>query len=110
MAKENIKVLIKRPKQDPTMEVIPNTLEALQGIVEGFIETYTFAKGQCIICNEEGYLLKMPYAAHICGIMFRGPIIFVGVDGEDFTDTPLSYGEFKRCFPTLWEEIDDGNN
>lgn len=106
MAKK-IKVFIKRVGREPTMEVIDNELSALQGIVGGYIETCTLGNGRMvIICNEEGFIKNLPYSASVSGIMFRGNLVFAGVDGDEFADVPLSYGEFKKQYPTLWEEED----
>ena len=51
---KQISVLIKEPGKKPRRESIPNTLEALQRVVGGYIETVTFASDVVIICNEEG--------------------------------------------------------
>lgn len=83
-----ISVLIKEPGKKPRRESIPNTLEALQKVVGGYIETVTFASDVVIICNEEGRLKNLPYNCNLFGIPFVGTIIFAGVDGEDFADLP----------------------
>ena len=41
MSKNEISVYVKMPGKPPEKQTIPNTLEALQGIVEGYIETTT---------------------------------------------------------------------
>ena len=41
-----------------------------------------------IICNEEGKLRGMPFNGRLLGEDFVGPLIFVGIDGEDFDDFP----------------------
>ncbi len=46
----------------------------------------------------------MPYNCSVLGIDFVGPIIFAGVDGEDFCDFPCSFQDFKYLFDHLWEE------
>lgn len=42
---------------------VPNTLEALQQAVGGYIEVVPLTEQLCVICNEEGKLLGLPPAA-----------------------------------------------
>ena len=100
-----ISVIIKQPGRVPYKTAISPTLENLQKTVGGGnIETVTFAADATIICNEEGRLRGMPYNCSVLGIDFVGPIIFAGVDGEDFCDFPCSFQDFKYLFDHLWEE------
>lgn len=92
----NISVIIKRPGKKPYHTYISDTLENLQNTVGGYIKTVTFAIDSCIICNEEGRLIGLPYNCSICGVDFVGTIIFVGVDGDEFTDYPASWSSFKQ--------------
>ena len=45
-----MKVIRIKPRCSPELMDIPNTLEALQKEVGGFIETLTFASDCCIVC------------------------------------------------------------
>lgn len=67
---------------------IPNTLEALQAEVGGYIEAVTLDAETVIICNEEGRLLGLEPNITINEYPFVGTILVVGVDGENFTDYP----------------------
>lgn len=98
-------VIIKRPGEPPRHVNMSLRLGNLQTYVGGYIETVALTSDCCIICNEEGRLQGMPYNCTICDIDFVGNIIFVGVDGDEFTDIPLPDGfkGFKRMFPRLWE-------
>lgn len=80
-----MKVIIKQPGKEPEVAEIENTLPALQQVVGGYIETVTLAADCCIICNEEGRLEGLPYNLTFCGVSFVGPILVVGVDGDEFT-------------------------
>lgn len=100
---DKIRVLSKRPGQPPRSVWMANSLENFQTAVGGYIETYTIAKNLAIICNEEGKLLGLPYNCNICGEDFVGDIVFVGVDGEQFTDLPVDYKTLKKLFAWLWE-------
>lgn len=83
-----IRVIRKRPGCLPELVQVENTLEALQQEVGGYIETVTFARDACIICNEEGRLMGLPYNVTYAGVDFVGTILIVGVDGEEFSDLP----------------------
>lgn len=72
----------------PEQIEIENTLEALQKQVGGHIEAVPIGSDFCAICNEEGRLLNLPYMGTINYIPFFGPVLLVGVNGEDFCDVP----------------------
>lgn len=88
----------------PYKTAISPTLKNLQNTVGGHIETFTFARNATIICNEEGRLLGLPYNCSILDVDFVGPIVFAGVDGDEFTDFPLGFPAFKELFRHLWED------
>ncbi len=71
---------------------IENTLEALQKQVGGYIETVTLVQEEAVmIVNEEGMLLGYginPVASLIAGTKIVGPVLIVGVDGEEFCNIP----------------------
>ena len=81
-----MKAIYKAPGNKPEIRDIPNTLEELQDTVGGYIEAHTFATDCCVICNEEGRLLGLPHNLRFLGVNWVGPILIVGVDGQDFTD------------------------
>ena len=87
MQKE-IRIYVKEPGKALKERTVPNTLEALQEIVGGYIETVTIASDCALVCNEEGRMLGLPRNCHFLGRIFVGTIFFVGVSGEDFTDCP----------------------
>jgi hypothetical protein len=67
-----IQVVIVEPFKKPYKKTIPNNLDAMQAIVNGYIEhvtigeTETGAKITAVI-NEEGKLLDLPYNRRIFG-------------------------------------------
>ena len=86
-----MKVLIKNPGDDGFRSiVIPNELQLMQQLVGGYIETVTIATDACVICNEEGRIQGMPHNCWFCGIEFVGPILIVGIDGDEFNDCPMT--------------------
>lgn len=98
-----IRVYIKAPGKEPELKEIENTLESLQQIVGGYIETVTLADNAVIICNEEGRLRDLPFNCHIFGGDFVGTIIFAGVDEDEFASWSLDPASTRILFPDLWE-------
>lgn len=74
------------------IEEIDNSLEDMQDMVEGYIETYPITEELIIICNEEGKLMNLPInlvvmlndkvVDYICGDIF----ITKGDGNGEFTD------------------------
>ena len=86
-----MRALYKTPTDPGFREIIvPNELKPLQELVGGYIESVTMAEDAAILCNEEGKVIGMPYNCEYLGIVFNGPILIVGVDGDEFTDAPMS--------------------
>lgn len=86
-----MRVLYKRPADVGFRQLnIDNDLSALQKLVGGRIEAVFISRDACVICNEEGRILGMPENCNFCGVDFAGPILLVGVDGDEFTDCPMS--------------------
>lgn len=97
-----IKTLVKGPKCPAHIEYVDNTLEGLQNLVRGYIESVTIEPGWCILCDEDGIAKRRYRNCEIEGIQFYGKIAIVGVDGEEFADF-TAYDEFKARYPQLWE-------
>ncbi len=72
-------VVIKEPGELPRMAAVSNTLETMQQLVGGYIETVTICSDFAIVCNEEGRLRGLPENVDVCGYSFVGTIVFVGV-------------------------------
>lgn len=89
--------VIKDPGEQPIVANIPNTLEALQKAVGGHIEAVTIASDLALICNEEGLIMWLPYNLTVCERTFAGPIVAVGVYGEEFVSlTPNQIRDVMR--------------
>lgn len=82
---------------------IENTLEALQSVVDGYIEVVTLVPGKAVmIVNEEGLLRGMApntIASAVANTQIVGSAVVVGVDGEDFTDIPE---DVEHCIRALF--------
>lgn len=102
-----IRAIIKRPDEKVGhVTNISNNLQNLQRNVGGFIETVTLCSDLVIICDEEGRLKGKPYNCTIAGVDFVGDIVVLGVDGEEFTDCPLSFSDWKEHFLGIHEGRD----
>jgi len=84
-----INVLIVEPNELPYEKEIPNTLEAKQEIVGGYIECTSILDDDSvsIICNEEGKINGLPLNRYIGHDIIAGTFIIAGDDYEN--------GEFK---------------
>lgn len=97
-----IKTLVKGPKCPAHIEYVDNTLEGLQGLIRGYIESVTFEPGWCVLCDKDGIAKRRYRNCEIEGVQFVGKIAIVGVDGDEFTDFTAS-NEFRTKYPQLWE-------
>jgi hypothetical protein len=79
---KNIKVVVCNVGEHPEVKDIPNTLEAFQGIVEGYIEVVRLSKEVLIVCNEEGKLMNLEPNVHTPNDILVGNLIFCGSDDE----------------------------
>lgn len=80
-----ILVCVKYPGEEPRVEpLFDNTLEAFQEAVGGYIEAVTLCTDLVLIVNEEGRIKGLPYNITICGCQLYGPVLAVGVNGEEF--------------------------
>ena len=89
-----MKIIKLLPGKEPERIEVENTLEALQKEVEGNIEAVTVSTDLAILCNEEGIWLMMKPNRVIMGHHFVGPLLFVGVDGEEFCSLSEESMEF----------------
>jgi len=55
-----ITVIVADPGEEIIRKTIPNTLEAFQSLVGGFIEPISLPDGRVLIVNEEGILYGLP--------------------------------------------------
>lgn len=81
MKSEFIRVFVIEMNKTSEERTIPNTLQAMQEIVGGYIEVSRAANGLLIICNEEGRLQGLP-ENKIIG--FVGTVFICREDGEEF--------------------------
>lgn len=105
--KDQIKVIIKRPYEPlGRTRAIPNTLECLQDLVGGYIETIHIAPGLLLICNEEGKLHQLPINFSTPHDIFCGTVVICGEDGEEFDDVPIPL-RIWESYLRIWKGGDD---
>lgn len=90
-----MRVLFKPVGQDAHPLEIPNTLQALQELVGGYIETITLTRHSCCIVNEEGRLKRLLPNFYLNGGLIVGNAVFVGVKGDGFRD--ITDDEITQC-------------
>jgi hypothetical protein len=88
---ETIKAIRMRPDEEPEEIQIENELRALQAEVGGYIETLPLGEGVIAVVNEEGKLEQLAPNCLLRGDLILGPILLVGVRGEDFCSIPEGY-------------------
>lgn len=92
-----ISAIVKRPDEKYGHKTnVSNTLENLQKTVEGWIEAVPIRDDMVIICNEEGKIIGLPQNMKIPHDILCGTIIVVGVDGDEFSDIPIDFQEWKQ--------------
>lgn len=85
MSKDKLRILVKRVGQPFEVQEIEHTLEAIQGIVGGYIEVAPYLPHPyVIVCNEEGKLMGLAPNFHFEGNTICGDAFVTKVDGEDF--------------------------
>lgn len=81
-------ILFKDVNQPIHSMFIPNSLRVMQQLVDGLIEPVQLTEKTTMICNDMGKLngMKKNFYLEPLNDWIFGPVIFVGVDGEDFCD------------------------
>lgn len=96
-----MRVIGKMPYRPAEVIEISNDLKTMQEYVGGKIEVSRAFADVDMICNEEGILERLPLNLNFMGIGIFGPVLFVGVKGEEFTDCPNAEwltNEINRCW------------
>lgn len=83
-----IRVLYKPVGKPLEERRIPNTLEACQELVGGYIEVVHIAENVICIVNEEGLILGLPKNPLGKRFPFVGDWFICGENDDEFTDVP----------------------
>ena len=92
-----MKIIYKEPNKPAVYKDIPNELEDLQELVNGWVEAHTITEDMVIICNEEGRIRQMPFNCHVF-TDWVGPIAFVGCKGDEFCDVPITLEDARQLY------------
>ena len=80
---EQLRVLKIEPGKAPEKVTMPNTLDAFQSAVGGYIETLGLDSGAVLVCNEEGKLMGLPANRQVGSDTIAGTFLIAGsADGE----------------------------
>ena len=109
MNDKTLKVLVVEPMQPCRVQEIPNTLDAMQAIVGGHIETaYPFSEPVTVVCHSEGKMLDLPYNRPLMdenGLPYDivcGTFFIAGVGAEDFVS--LTDDQIQR-YKSLYDNV-----
>lgn len=83
--RKRIRVVQKTVDGGWAVRMIPNTLEALQAAVGGYIETVKLTTELTIVCNEEGLILGLPFNEQLFNIPIHGDFLIVKTYRDNFT-------------------------
>ena len=78
-----MKVVVKRPGKPAAVKVIDGSLESMQDIVGGYIETFHIAQNVLCVVNEEGLVRDLPFNFTAPPFFVYGTAFFCGQQGED---------------------------
>lgn len=93
---KEILVVVKQPGKEPVSKTIPNTLEAYQKEVEGYIECVCF-RGYTMVCNEEGKITGLEPNFGFGDDVIMGNVIFTRSNSEgEFVS--LNEQDVKKVF------------
>ena len=99
-----IKAIIKRADEpvghvawiSPTLENLQKHVGDYKKQTGGFIEKVKVRKDMVVLCNKEGMILGLPKNVRVYRYYFVGDIVILGVDGDEFTDVPITFSEYKE--------------
>lgn len=109
----NMRVLIVEPGQYPREADIDGSLDTLQHIVGGLIETlYPWEDRAVLICNDEGKLMGLPLNRSLEDYdIIAGTFFICGLGDEDFcslTEAQMEHYKSKYRMPELFFKTPDG--
>jgi hypothetical protein len=91
---KDIQVVIVEPMKKPYKKMIPNKLEEMQSIVEGYIRPIAIGEyGEldiCLIVNEEGLIQKLPVNRRIIGFDTLVGTMFITAYDQNGNNVSLS--------------------
>ena len=83
--RKRIRVVQKTVDGGWTVRMMPNTLEALQAAVGGYIETVKLTTELTLVCNEEGIIQGLPFNGMVFNLPIYGDFLIVKTWRDEFT-------------------------
>ena len=108
MVKKEIKALMIEPGKHPVVMVLNGDLDSLQKAVsigadyQGLIEIIGIGNGDCILCNEEGKLIRLDGNRRVGNDIIAG-VFYIMSEGEDGELASLSEEKIKAYTERFWE-------
>lgn len=81
---KKIKIVLQNPGELSRIVTVPNTLEALQELVGGYIEVVGIGNGLLLVMNEEGKIKGLPENVRCLYDTIVGPVFITADKDEDF--------------------------
>ena len=98
---DKLEVLIVEPGKYPRAAVIDDTLEAMQSIVEGYIDQYSpFEDEVSIVCNDEGKMAGLPLNRAVYDEV-TGDMIDIIAGNFFLVASPADSESFKSLSPEM---------
>lgn len=95
-----MRVLFKEPGKKARTLIVDGSLRALQNLVGGNIEHLKLSEGLGLLCDENGKIYDRPknFYLPVLNDWIVGNAIFVGEDGEEFTDISRDHADLVNLF------------
>lgn len=106
---KTLKVIVKSPSDEyGRYEEIENSLEAMQKVVGGYIESVHLQGSTWLICNEDGKLLNLEPNMRYYNNMIVGTIFVCDVDRVgNMTDVSISLEDWKGIVNgNYWKDVE----
>ena len=108
MGKKEIKVLMVEPGKHPRVTTLGTELDELQQAVsvgadyQGLIEILNIGNGDCLLCNEEGKLLKLEGNRRLGSDIIVG-VFYICESDDEGNLLSLSEEKIKHYAERFWE-------
>lgn len=93
---DKIRVVVKEPHEAAREIEIENTEERLERALGGPVDSIWFAKNVWMLINKEGKDRDFPFNFYLWDDVVVGTAIFVGSDGDELDDCPVSAQAIDR--------------
>lgn len=106
---ETIRALVVEPGKEPDERQISPSLESMQALVGGHIESVPYRGGRVTVyANEEGLLLGLPPNRHVGDNLIVGTFVVLGTDEDgdavSLTDEQLALARLDFALPRVQRE------